>query len=114
MAGGMLVHHKSGRVDQRGGGVEKIVRRSHKNRRLELTHLQGLKQVFDQEESLQAVDGRQEHDDGFLSAAFRLLAAETDVQVQVCPVLKKNTCRAKNKYIIKGQETDRKKKTKNI
>lgn len=53
----MLVHHERGRVDQRGGGVEKIERRSHEKQRLELTHLQGFKEAFDKEESLQTVDG---------------------------------------------------------
>lgn len=52
---------------------------------LERTHLEGFEEAFDKEESFQSVDGRQEDDDGFLRAAFGFLAAESDVQVQVCP-----------------------------
>lgn len=51
------MHHERGKVDRRGGGVGRIKRRSHENQRLELTHLQGFKQAFDKEESLQTVDG---------------------------------------------------------
>lgn len=46
-------------------------------------HLEGLKDVFDEEEVLQRADGRQSHDDGFPHVHVGFFSTQTDVQVQV-------------------------------
>lgn len=48
-------------------------------------HLEGLKDVFDEEEVLQRADGRQSHDDGFPHVHVSFFSTQTDVQVQVRP-----------------------------
>lgn len=50
-----------------------------------LSHLEGLKDVLDEEEVLQRADGRQGHDDGFPHVHVGFLSTQTDVQVQVRP-----------------------------
>lgn len=59
-----------------------------------LTHLEGVQEVSNKEESLERVSGRQGHNNGFLHVEVSLLPTQTDVQVQVSPESSQRQCEA--------------------
>jgi len=68
--------------DEQSKAIEQFPHKCHQVQQSQ--ELKGLKNIFNKDEFLQSVEGRQEHNNGFPRVVLSLFSTQSHIQVHVC------------------------------